>query len=172
MRGVSGDDPERRSGEWRPADAARTAPQGGPDPDRQALMLGAGSRCGSGSTAGSRLRGSASENRRGGAPREVPVAPGQGGRASQARPKEIVRLSALHPPLIGGDGADTDTKGTTNPHPSLRRGNEKGTLFDIVRKGHAALNWPPFRPDTRHNLEGLRLSSSTGLCLTTTNVSN
>ena len=34
------------------------------------------------------------------------------------------------------------------------------------------LNWPPFRPDTRHNLEGLRLSSSTGLCLTTTNVSN
>ena len=34
------------------------------------------------------------------------------------------------------------------------------------------LNWPPFRPDTGHNLEGLRLSSSTGLCLTTTNVSN
>src|SRR6185312_15050017 len=57
---------------------------------------------GSGSTAGSRLRGSASENRHGGAPREVPVAPGQGGRASQARPKERVRLSALHPPLIGG----------------------------------------------------------------------
>jgi len=40
--------------------------------------LGAGSRCGSGPTAGSRLRGSASENRHGGAPREVPVAPGQG----------------------------------------------------------------------------------------------
>ena len=36
----------------------------------------------------------------------------------------------------------------------------------------AAMNWPPFRPDTRHNLEGLRLSSSTGLCLTTTNVSS
>lgn len=36
----------------------------------------------------------------------------------------------------------------------------------------AVVNWPPFRPDTRHNLEGLRLSSSTGLCLTTTNVSN
>jgi hypothetical protein len=34
------------------------------------------------------------------------------------------------------------------------------------------MDWPPFRPDTRHNLEGLRLSSSTGLCLTTTNVSN
>jgi transposase len=28
------------------------------------------------------------------------------------------------------------------------------------------LNWPPFRPDTWRNLEGLRLSSSTGLCLT------
>jgi hypothetical protein len=42
-------------------DAARTAPQGGLDPDRQALRRGAGSRCGSGSTAGSRLRGSASE---------------------------------------------------------------------------------------------------------------
>jgi hypothetical protein len=34
------------------------------------------------------------------------------------------------------------------------------------------LNWPPFRPDTRHNLEGLRLSSSTGLCLTIINASN
>ena len=33
----SRNDPERRSQEWRPADAARTAPQGGPDPDRQAL---------------------------------------------------------------------------------------------------------------------------------------
>src|SRR3954471_12472522 len=128
MRGVSGDDPERRSREWRPP--LRREPQRREvrTPTARPLRPGAGSRCGSGSTAGSRLRGSASENRRGGAPREVPVAPGQGGRASQARPKEIVRLSALHPPLIGGDGADTDTKGTTNPHPSLRRGNEKGTL--------------------------------------------
>ena len=84
--------------------AARTATQGGPDPDRQALRLGAGSRCGSGPTAGSRLRGSASENRHGGAPRGVPVAPGQGGRASQARPKERVRLSALHPPLHFREG--------------------------------------------------------------------
>ena len=40
----------------------------------------------------------------------------------------------------------------------------------VNNEGH--VNWPPFRPDTRHNLEGLRLSSSTGLCLTTTNVSN
>ncbi len=80
-------------------------------------MLGAGSRCGSDPTAGSRLRGSASENRHGGAPREVPVAPGQGGRASQARPKERVRLSALHPPLIGGCGS-----------PSSRRRKAAGSL--------------------------------------------
>ena len=46
LRGAfSRNDPERRSQEWRPAGAARTAPQGGPDPDRQAFMLGAGSRC-------------------------------------------------------------------------------------------------------------------------------
>jgi hypothetical protein len=34
------------------------------------------------------------------------------------------------------------------------------------------LNWPPFRPDSRHNLEGLRLCSSTGLCLTIINELN
>jgi hypothetical protein len=42
----------------------------------------------------------------------------------------------------------------------------------VPNDGTEQVNWPPFRPDTRHNLEGLRLSSSTGLCLTTTNVSN
>ena len=30
-----------------------------------------------------------------------------------------------------------------------------------------SLNWPPFRPDSRHNAGGLGISSSTGLCLTT-----
>jgi len=34
------------------------------------------------------------------------------------------------------------------------------------------MNWPPFRPDSRHNLEGLRLCSSTGLCLTIINELN
>ena len=34
------------------------------------------------------------------------------------------------------------------------------------------VNWPPFRPDSRHNLEGLRLCSSTGLCLTIINELN
>jgi hypothetical protein len=49
-----------------------------------------------------------------------------------------------------------------HPHAAIR----------VDSEADAELNWPPFRPDTRHNLEGLRLSSSTGLCLTTTNVSN
>ena len=31
----------------------------------------------------------------------------------------------------------------------------------------AELNWPPFRPDTRHSSEGLGISSSTCLCRTT-----
>ena len=57
-------------------------------------------------------------------------------------------------------------------------GRRNGRLHDgkvVVMRSNlrwCSLNWPPFRPDTRHNLEGLRLSSSTGLCLTTTNVSN
>ena len=99
----SRDDPERRSKEWRPPLRREPQRKGGPDPDRQALWRGAGSRCRLRCpTAGSRLRGSASENRHGGAPRGVPVAPGQGGRASQARPKDECGLSALHHPLIGG----------------------------------------------------------------------
>ena len=55
-------------------------------------------------------RGSAAGKRHGGAPKGVPVAPGRsapykrGRRASHARQKEKrVRLSALHPPPIGGD---------------------------------------------------------------------
>ena len=52
-------------------------------------------------------------------------------------------------------------------------GSDAGTQCASRRvSSNTFLNWPPFRPDTRHNLEGLRLSSSTGLCLTTTNVSN
>jgi hypothetical protein len=77
-----------------------------------------------------------------------------GGRASQARPKLRVRLSALHPPLIGGrnccsrDGrrrqsprgpaggpeSEANAKKTTNPGAATRRGNEEATLFDIVNR--------------------------------------
>src|SRR6185312_10717837 len=95
---------------------------------------------------GSRLRGSASENRHGGAPRVIPGRPGMGGRASQARPKLRVRLSALHPPLIGGTElllsrrppalkaprgvrwrtrTKANARKTTNPGAATRRGNEE-----------------------------------------------
>jgi hypothetical protein len=66
-------------------------------------------------------------------------------------------------------------------YPSLMALGYEPTLFaralPLLTKANpmllsSCMNWPPFRPDTRHNLEGLRLSSSTGLCLTTTNVSN
>ena len=106
----SGDDPRDGAGSGVPRLRREPHRREVRIPTARPSRLGAGSRCGSGPTAGSRLRGSASENRHGGAPREVPVAPGQGGRASQARPKKGVRLSALHPPLIGGDGADTARK--------------------------------------------------------------
>src|SRR5258705_1859096 len=49
--GQEGTSPEttcRRSQEWRPATAARNRTAGGPDPDRQAVRPGSGSRCGSG----------------------------------------------------------------------------------------------------------------------------
>ena len=123
-------------------------------PTVRPLRFGAGSRCCSGPTAGSRLRGSASENRHGGAPRGVPVAPGPGGRASQARPKEKVRLSALHHPSSGGrncccrDGrrrqspvgspADAKVKAHAKRQTTRAQQRAAGTnntaLFDIVNR--------------------------------------
>ena len=81
--------------------ANRTA--GGPGPRPAGLWPGGGQaaaqiRC----HCRSCRRGSPAENRHGGAPRGVPVAPGHGGRASHARRKRRVRLSALHPPLVRG----------------------------------------------------------------------
>jgi hypothetical protein len=46
------------------------------------------------------------------------------------------------------------------------------TMLELRSNWKSGLNWPPFRPDTRRNLEGLRLSSSTGLCLTIISASN
>ena len=120
-------------------------------PTARPLWLGAGSRCGSGPTAGRRERGSASENRHGGAPRGVPVAPGQGGHASQARPKERVRLSALHHPSSGGrdcccrDGHRCQIRRRTRKRRHMRRdgqtrtqqraaGTNNTALFDIVNR--------------------------------------
>src|SRR6476646_10465950 len=98
----------RRSEEWRPT--LRREPQRREvrTPTARSLRLGAGSRCGSGSTAGSRLRGSASENRHGGAPREVPVAPGQGvARRRRDRVKECACRRSIHP-SIGGDAGGSE----------------------------------------------------------------
>ena len=123
------------------------------DPDRQASWRGAGSRCRLRCpTAGSRLRGSASENRHGGAPREVPVAPGQ----VVARRRRDRRMSAacrrsIHPSSGGRDcccrdgrrcqtlspadaQAKAHAKRRTNPDAATRRGNEETTLFDIVKR--------------------------------------
>ena len=103
MRGVVRRRSLRRSEEWRPAAAARTAPRGARDPVPPGFAPGGGQaaaqiRC----HCRSCRRGSPAENRHGGAPRGVPVAPGHGGRASHARRKRRVRLSALHPPLVRG----------------------------------------------------------------------
>src|SRR3954464_7880557 len=66
-------------------------------------------------------RGSAAGKRHGGAPKGVPVAPGRsapykrGRRASHARQKEKrVRLSALHPPLGGGNARGSDNRDRKN----------------------------------------------------------
>src|SRR4051794_24460774 len=99
-----------------------------------------------------RQRGSAAGKRHGGAPKGVTVAPGRsapykrGRRASHARQKEKrVRLSALHPPLIGGTElllsrsplalkppqarrqreAKANAKKTTNPGAATRRGSDQ-----------------------------------------------
>jgi len=49
-----------------------------------------------------------------------------GGRASHARQNKKSALSALHPPLVRGGGADKVPKGRNNPDARMRRGNEKG----------------------------------------------
>ena len=83
--------------------AARTATQGGPDPDRQALRLGAGSRCRLRFHCRGRLRGSVSEiatverRERSRSPRDRVVA-----RRRRDRKKECVCRRSIT--LIGGDG--------------------------------------------------------------------
>jgi hypothetical protein len=153
----------RRSKEWRPAAAARTAPREARDPVPPGLAPGGGQaaaqirchcrRC---------RRGSPAENRHGGAPRGAPVAPGHGGRASHARQTERVRLSALHPPLVRGaqwdcccrdcrqgyGGLYTEASGkaganrTDKPGAHKRAaGTKKTALFDIV----SLRPWPTVR---------------------------
>src|ERR1700754_3899961 len=99
--------------------------------------------CGSGSTAGSRLRGSASENRHGGAPR-LSRSPRDGGaRVAGATEVESEAVGAPSTPHRGDGiaavataaGADApwarrrtrkaNAKKTTNPDAATRRGNEQ-----------------------------------------------
>ena len=81
-----------RSQESRPATAARNRTAGGPDPDRQAVRPGAGSRCGSGVPLPETPAWVRGRKSHGGAPRGVPVAPGQV-RASQARASRLARAT-------------------------------------------------------------------------------
>ena len=147
-------------------------------------MPGAGSRCGSGSTAGSRLRGSASENRHGGAPREVPVAPGQGGRASQARPRLksapvgapstphrgtelLLSRRPLAPKPPRGSPADAKAKAhakrRTNPGAATRAAGTNNTaLFDIVNRDKA--NGSLCAPRLRTLVSRVSFRSASPLC--------
>ena len=98
-----------RSQESRPATAARNRTAGGPDPDRQAVRPGAGSRCGSGvplpetpawvrGRKSPRWSAERGPGRTGTGPRltSAGVAP-----RTRDKKKERVRLSALHSPSSG-----------------------------------------------------------------------
>jgi hypothetical protein len=69
--------------------------------------------------------------------------------------------------VLEGLGGDPQEDGSRwlSPAAAWCRENDR---FEHVYPGERVLlvNWPPFRADIRRNLEGLRLSSSTGLCLT------
>ena len=141
--------------------ANRTA--GGPGPRPAGLRSGGGQaaaqiRC----HCRSCRRGSPAENRHGGAPRGVPVAPGHGGRASHARRKreECACRRSIHPSFgvqwdcccrdcrQGYGGLYTEASGkaganrTDKPGAHKRAaGRKKTALFDIV----SLRPWPTVR---------------------------
>src|SRR3954469_18272775 len=128
------------SQEWRPADAARTAPQGGPDPDRQAVTAW----CGQSLAAPVPLPGAgfvgphpkiATVERR-----ELSRSPRDGGsRVAGATEVESEAVGAPSTPhrgdgiaaiaTVAGLPADTKAKAhakrRTNPGAATRRGNEQ-----------------------------------------------
>ena len=57
---------------------------------------------------------------------------------------------------------------------TLHSGRTIGDAVSSILEGFSArlAAWPPFRPDSRRNAGGLRLSSSTCLCLTIISGSN
>src|SRR4249919_1731441 len=83
-------------------------------------------------------------------------------RRRRDRKNECACRRSIHP--SSGVTCGHGTKGTTNPHASLRRGNDKGMLFDIVRKGHAASDGiivsraSPPRPETQGHTSGSRFA--------------
>src|SRR4051794_41107471 len=141
MRGVSGDDPERRSGEWRPAAAARNRGLGrsGTPPARHDDLAARSSLHGSGGNAGDGSAAPGPKSPRWSAERRASrvmgrAAPHKRGSSRLANAtNEIVRLSALRPPLIRG----WTRKEKENPGATTRRGNEEHALFDIVNAAMA-----------------------------------
>jgi len=110
------------------------------DPVRQASWLGADtslappvSRC------RRRHHGSPAENRHGGAPRGVPVAPGRGGRASQARQaKECACRRSTRPSSGVGPAAVATVTGSSPPQrqsTGRRCGDKRRDKREKARQG-------------------------------------
>src|SRR5262249_49727199 len=152
-RSSEGPSPEpsrRRSGEWRPAAAARNrlAPGGsGPRPPGITTWL-RGARCTDPEEMPEKEARPPAQNRHGGAPRgeRVPpdarrASPGADRRAPKRATTEILRLSALRSPLVGVDGKETSK--TWAQH---RAGEpKKRALFDIGNRNIAAPRTGPHR---------------------------
>src|SRR3954469_22987434 len=136
MRGVSGDDPERRSGEWRPAAAARnrglgrsgTPPARHDDLAARSSLHGSGGNAGDGSAAPGRTPPRKSAERRASRVmgRAAPHSRGWSRLANATT--DIVRLSALRPPLIW---VGRDYRRPTRVQ-ERAAGAKKTALFDIV----------------------------------------
>src|SRR5215467_8486579 len=141
-RSSEGPSPEtsrRRSGEWRPAAAARNrlAPGGsGPRPPGITTWL-RGARCTDPEEMPEKEARPPAQNRHGGAPRgeRVPLdarraSTGTARRAPKRATTEDLRLSALRSPLVGVDG--TETSKTRAQQRAV--GTKKTALFDIVNR--------------------------------------
>jgi hypothetical protein len=133
-----------RSQESRPATAARNRTAGGPDPDRQAVRPGAGSRCGSGvplpetpawvrGRKSPRWSAERGPGRTGTGPRltSAGVAP-----RTRDKKKERVRLSALHSPSSGvaeQSARRRTPKGAAGNERCCSKGTEKGLFEETDR---------------------------------------
>src|SRR5262245_25456860 len=151
-RSSEGPSPEtsrRRSGEWRPAAAARNRrPREVRDPARQALRPGCEElaalirrKCRR-RKRGPRPKIATVERREASASRWTRAAP-QSARtvAPDSATTEVSRLSALRPPLMGADGKE---KSKTRAQ-QRAAGTKKTALFDIVNRNYAATRPGPRR---------------------------